>query len=264
MNNIATILQLLEGYNVVEERYIHTVVFRLPTGQQVSAEVDSRAFQDLSEGLNPDRHLHKAEEPTNGQRDYTSAPSSEPVNDEAVDEFEQGMGDAPAKEPELTEEQQEALSKPVEWRGLPDEVLDPLMKRAFAALGIQEVISMGEAYQHAQNIQENLTNEDWTMLRQQEQKEQKAQSVLQQAPQQGWNPNANHGLAPPVGVPPQAPPTGQVSWSDGTPIVPGATARGPTLQADAKGNPVSNASDVDPGELFSNGDDVDEDGVPTW
>lgn len=258
MNNHATILQLLEGYNVLEERYVHTVILRLPTGHQVTAELDSHAFKELSRGLNPSAYedVQNVKQPNDDAKAYDAA-----TDDVAEDEFERGM-ESPAEEsveePELTEEQKEALEKPVQWQSLPDDVLAPLMKRAMVTLNLPEVMTLGQVYAHAQSIQENLTNEDWMLLRAQEDQE--------AAPEkQDWNPNLNHGLAPPMGVQPQTPASGQVTWADGTPIIPGQAASPQRkLQADSRGNPVSNPNEVDPGELVSDGDDVDEEGVPSW
>ena len=55
---------------------------------------------------------------------------------------------------------------------------------------------------------------------------------------------------------------GAVTWTDGTPIIPGEGSRARTVPADDYGYPIIASGDRDVGEVLGRGgDDVDESGV---
>lgn len=226
MNNVATILQLLEGYDLETEKRTHSVVFLLPTGPKVSAEVTPQVYAELLQAYS----LSKPQAPSNGSH----APSVDD-DDDIQTQFEHGL-DTPVEDPGLTAEQREALQQEVQWELLPDDVLEPLMKLAMKTVQVRPVMTLEEVYELATELNNKLSPEDWEKLRRQED----AKKVV---------------ATPPVGVP---------SWSDGSPIIPNTRHPSRRVATDEKGNPVlGSSSDVDPGELVG-GSEVDEDGVASF
>ncbi len=224
----AHIMQMLEGYDLSIGEKTYALLLRLPTGQRITCAVDRASYRELETfyELSPNR----AEEPAQPRK---NGAAQEPVPPPMVEQEEAGS---------ITKENQEALQQRVQWELLPEETLPSLLKRAMRSLRVPPVLTVEEVYNVASELHNKLTQEDWAKLEYQESQERTP--------------------APPL--PPQ-PVMGAVNWSDGSPIVPAQRTPGKKVGVDAKGNPVLNGSDVDPGELVSSdGDDVDEDGVASW
>lgn len=139
----------------------------------------------------------------------------------------------------------------VEWAVQPDDVISPMMKAALTALEVPPAIPQSVLAQLLGDIIDTFSAEDWKSL---------GYSVpVQSATPQQVPPQAPPAQPAPKAAPQPAP--GQITWADGNPIMPGVTRRARTVQADERGYPIVSSSDVDPGEVVANGDDLDEDGV---
>ena len=131
------------------------------------------------------------------------------------------------------------------WPSLPEKVLSVQLKRALQMLNVPPNVPATELKELVDNIRAEFTEGDWAEVnkafdRNHETKPEVAPAVL----------------APPVT--PQ-PALGQVTWNDGSPVLPNAKpAR--TVPKDDYGYPIAGTG-VDPSSVVGVGDDVDEDGV---
>jgi hypothetical protein len=164
-------------------------------------------------------------------------------------------GQEPQREETLFTDQPQPDEVVVSWQQLPDEVVSPMMKSAMAALEVPPEIPASALQQLMGDIVETFSAEDWASLGYE--LPQQAPPPVQQTPPPQPPPQA------PVQPPPQPaqPPVGQITWTDGSPIMPGVARRARTVQSDDFGYPIVSSSDVDPGEVVGSGDDIDEDGV---
>jgi hypothetical protein len=142
----------------------------------------------------------------------------------------------------------EDVSAVVNWASLPDAILGSQLKRALTVLGVPNEVLAPELRELVKGIQEEFTEEDWTEVN---------QAYVRQA-----------GVPPPSPAPPPAPvqpapprpPVGQVTWSDGAPVLPQSRpAR--TVPKDDMGYPIVRGAGVDPDAVIGGGDDYDEDGI---
>ncbi|MFA5435986.1 MAG: hypothetical protein WC372_08125 [Candidatus Neomarinimicrobiota bacterium] len=132
------------------------------------------------------------------------------------------------------------------WPTLPEKVLSSQLKRALQMLNVPPDVPASELRELVANVQAEFTEGDWAEVnksfdRQHEGKPEVAPAVL---------------TAPPA--PPQ-PALGQVTWSDGSPVMP-IVKPARTVPTDDYGYPVTGGG-VDPSSVVGNGDDIDEDGV---
>jgi len=191
------------------------LVIRLPGGKETRAPIDLETTKEIV-------------------RQASTAPA--PMPEKQV---------APAPEPEKQAEpvpQEPEDEQPIQWRALPDDVINPLMKVVLGRMNVPDIVSVSVLTGVVQQVNERFTQEDWDEV---------AGLVAQPAPP-----------APPAPPPKPAPapPLGAVTWADGRPVVPSTMNPGRTVQKDEKGYPIPQEGEVDPGEIVG-GVDVDEDGV---
>jgi hypothetical protein len=141
----------------------------------------------------------------------------------------------------------------VAWQETPDDVISPMMKAAMVALEVPPEIPAEALDNLMGDIVETFSAEDWATLG--------YEVPVQPAPVQQAPPPPPPPMAPPPQPKPPSPAVGQVTWADGTPIMPGVARRARTVQSDDHGYPIVSNADVDPGEVVAGGDDIDEDGV---
>ena len=139
----------------------------------------------------------------------------------------------------------EADVSAVAWMELPDEVLSPAMKAAFHHLGIEEKLVPVAIRSIEREVMDKFGSVEW-------------EEVL--GPSWAEYVTGPQPAPPPPPTPQAQPPIGQVSWADGSPMVPGTSRRARTVPKDSFGYPILNDGTVDPGEVLG-GSDPDEDGV---
>lgn len=133
------------------------------------------------------------------------------------------------------------------WEDLPDESLSRRTKTAMRLVGAPPEMTANDIRQVINNISEQFEDDDWDAV----------DSAMAMEDPEPPAPPPPPAPRPAAQAP--APPLNQVQWADGAPIVSG-TMPSRTVQADAKGNPIVDNNDVDPGEVVAGGD-TDEDGV---
>lgn len=175
------------------------------------------------------------------------------------------------------EDPREDTDRVVDWTKIPEDVVSREMKVALQVLNVPHLIQATELRNLMDSIMEEFTEEDWAPIRVSLGTDviSQAQEVAQvavQAPQttRGFQPTSSvpHPAATPaprpaapVQRPRAAPAVGEVTWHDGSPILPGAGVHARTVPADEFGYPIVSNAGVDPGEVVGDGDERDEDGV---
>lgn len=132
------------------------------------------------------------------------------------------------------------------WPTLPEKVLSSQLKRALQMLNVPPDVPASELRELVANVQAEFTEGDWAEVNKSFDRRYEAKPEV----------------APAVIVTPPAPPQpalGQVTWSDGSPVMP-IVKPARTVPTDDYGYPVTDGG-VDPSSVVGNGDDIDEDGV---
>ena len=159
--------------------------------------------------------------------------------------------DVPAQpESKLVVDEEPVEPELVQWADLPDNVLNPRLKKALAYLNVASSIEASKLTGLLDQILDKFGPEEWEAIG-----APLAPAKLVETPTQGLQPPAPR-------PPPAAPAVGAVTWTDGTPIIQGEGARARTVPADDYGYPIVANGDRDLGEVLGRGgDDVDESGV---
>lgn len=200
------------------------VVFRLPTGKYFRGTIsDEEGMQALVEA---------------------AAVNSQGQHVDVDERIANGDVPLPVPEPPMPEPMPSSDDK-VDWQDLPPTVLSPLMKAAFAKLGVAPALSMLEVRRLTDNITENFGPADWDAVR---------ATMGPQVPQVPEVVKVRP--APANTLSPNKP-----MWADGSPMVAGTGAPFRTVPKDEWGYPVM-SGEVDPGEVVGGVTaDSDEDGV---
>lgn len=145
----------------------------------------------------------------------------------------------------------------VDWGKIPDDVIPRQMKSALRALGVPTTIESNALRGLMDDIRQEFTEEDWATVETIGVDTSGAAQLF--VPQQ--TPQGFSGIQPQPRRAQGEQPVGEITWHDGSPILPGKTARVRTVPADEYGYPIVSNAGVDPGEIVGGGDELDEDGV---
>lgn len=235
----ARIVKLLQGYDVDTGKATSAVLLRLPTGDLVTADVERPVYNHLLMAYGFSKPEEPADEVATMFADAARDPDYQVIGtvEHAVE------GETPPAQPERTPEEEAALDQEVSWAAIPDETLDPLVKTALRVFEFPPVMTIRTLDATIDDLHQKLSEADWKRIALQLEEDRRMQ--------QG---------APPAPVAPVAPP--EPTWADGSPITPTQRNSGRTVQADERGNPVTNTREVDPGELVAGDDDGES--VPSW
>jgi hypothetical protein len=220
------------------------VVFRVGDELELRAAVDEDTMQRVLVLVGAKEEPE--EEPVPERNPLPGWPTPEEA---AAQQQAQLQAEMDARIAELQQAQKQAAAAPpipktepvlIEWMSLPDNIISPMMKAAMVRLGMPTEMSVDSLQQATEQIAEKFTEADW-------------QATLGEPAIQKAGPRVP--VVPGLGRAPQP----KVTFSDGTPMVPGGTpAR--TVPKDDMGYPIVQGAGVDPGEVVG-GSDTDEDGV---
>lgn len=205
----AHIIAIDQRVRLSDGMFQNFLVLELPDGSEARCDVSEETV---------DKILRIAAE---GRQAETPVPST-PVEAPAQAPLESAVSSHVGLQPEAPHT--------VDWMALPDDVLPPRYKAAFASFDLAAKLTAEQIHNLCRDLDSKFRPEDWA-------------DVL------GEKEEAD---------PPQ-PVIGQVAWSSGQPIMQQAPSR--TVQKNAMGYPVVRDGSIDPGEVLGNDEDADEDGV---
>lgn len=247
-------IKVAQSLNLATGQMDNILVLQFPDGSEVNAVVHESV-------------VDKVIELTNGKNFQAQVPAQASSMQERLQPpaFVAPAAPAPAPEPEPAP--QEASPAPasdgppaeISWDQIPEHVLPMRMKLALRYLNVPPKLTVTALRNLIAQVNERFGEEEWAEVMAKHAAEQANPQPVPVWPGPGV-PRTTGLQRPQNPQPPPRPPIGQVTWADGSPMIPGQGNRGPHVPVNEKGYPIV-AGATDPGEVVGSGEDSDEDGV---
>jgi len=243
----ANVTKVLYSYDLKNHREeVDCVILELPNGMELRAPAGPEHVNYFNEYLAKEKYheaMEEAEQDPNNVG-YAVVPGGETSTQDAEPTYEElpapSVPAVASMSAAVAADQPHEEDPIVPWGLMPEKAIPEHVKLAMQSLNLPAELPLSQAMAIMERILDEFSAEDWAKLG-------VGQTVEPAQPQR-----------PPV--PPSAR-VGEVTWNDGSPVIPSARVPSRTVQSDEKGNPIVGHGDVDPGELVGGGDDEEGDGV---